>query len=91
MIVKLLGAIDLASALAFLLMTFGIDPFTQYILFCAGLLFFKGLFIFTGDILSGVDLFASLMLILSLFIALPAILIWIPTFLLLAKGVVSLF
>ncbi|PIN93058.1 hypothetical protein COU54_04445 [Candidatus Pacearchaeota archaeon CG10_big_fil_rev_8_21_14_0_10_31_24] len=91
MILKLLGAIDLVSAFAFLLLTFGIDPYTQYILFCAGLLFFKGLFVFTGDVLSGVDLFSSLMLILSLFITLPVILIWIPTFLLLAKGVVSLF
>jgi hypothetical protein len=89
MLVKILGAIDLASAIAFLMLIFGMNVFTQYLLFCAGLLFLKGLFVFTGDILSGVDIISSLFLILSIFFTLPAILLWIPAFLLLAKGVVS--
>ena len=91
MLVKVLGAIDLAAAIAFLLMTFGLDVFTQFLLFCSGLLFIKGLFALTGDILSFVDLLASILLILTIFFTLPSILLWIPTFLLLAKGIVSFF
>ena len=90
MLVKVLGAIDLASALAFLMLIFGFDVYMQFLLFCSGLLFLKGLFILTGDVLSGVDLFASVMLILSIFFALPIFLLWIPAFLLLAKGFISL-
>ncbi|MBS3088761.1 hypothetical protein J4402_03190 [Candidatus Pacearchaeota archaeon] len=90
MLVKILGGIDLASALAFLMLIFGIDVFTQFILFCAGLLFLKGMFILTGEIiLSVIDIFASAMLLLSIFFSLPAILLWIPAFLLLAKGLES--
>jgi len=87
--VKILGGIDLIAAFAFLMLIFGITPFVQFILFCAGLLVVKGLFIFTGDLLSFVDIFSSLVLLLSLFLTLPAILLWIPAFLLLAKGFVS--
>jgi len=89
MIVKILGGIDLASALAFLMLIFGINVFTQFILFCAGLLFLKGMFILQGNILSGFDLVASVLLVLSIFFALPSILLWIPAFFLLAKGLVS--
>lgn len=89
MLVKILGGIDLASALAFLMLIFGIDVFTQFILFCAGLLFLKGMFILMGNILSIVDIFASVVLVLSIFFSLPAILLWIPAFFLLAKGLVS--
>lgn len=89
MIVKVLGGIDLASALAFLMLIFGIDVFTQFILFCAGLLFLKGLFILGGDVLSAVDIFSSVILVLSIFFSLPSILLWIPAFFLLGKGIVS--
>ena len=88
-LVKVLGVIDVASALAFLLLIFGFDVFTRFLLFAAGLLFLKGLFVFSGDVLSVIDLFSALMLILSIFFALPAVLLWIPAFLLLAKGLVS--
>ena len=89
MLVKILGGIDLASAFAFLMLIFGVDVFTQFILFCAGLLFMKGMFVLIGNILSAVDIFASIILILSIFFSLPAILLWIPAFFLLAKGLVS--
>lgn len=89
MLVKILGAIDIAAAIAFLMLTFGTHPFLQYTLFCSGLLFMKGLFVLSGDILSGVDLIASFLLIISIFLTLPIILLWIPAFLLLAKGFVS--
>ena len=89
-LVKVLGAVDLASALAFLMLVFGCDVYFQFLLFCAGLLFLKGLFILTGNVLSGFDLFSSALLILSIFFPLPAFLLWIPAFLLLAKGFVSL-
>ncbi len=89
MIVKILGAIDLTAALAFLMLIFGMNVFTQFLLFCALLLFVKGLFIFMGDVLSAVDLFSAIVLILSISFTLPSILLWIPAFLLLAKGVVS--
>ena len=88
-LVKILGTIDLAAAIAFLMLAFSLNVFTQFLLFCIGLLFIKGSFVFTGDILSIIDLFSSLMLLLALFFSLPAILLWIPAFLLLAKGLVS--
>lgn len=89
MIVKILGGIDLISSLTFLMLIFGIQPFTQILLFCAGLLFIKGLFILTGEPLSIIDLFSSLLLILSIFFTLSTTLLWIPAFLLLAKAIVS--
>jgi hypothetical protein len=89
MLVKVLGAIDLASAFAFLMLVFGINPFFQYLLFCAGLLFVKSFFIVKGDVLSWVDLGSSIILIISMFFLLPVILYWIPAFFLLAKGFVS--
>jgi len=89
MLVKILGAIDIASAIAFLMLVFGTKPIIQFLLFCSCLLFLKGLFVFTGDVLSIVDLFSSAFLILSIFFSLPVIFLWIPAFLLLAKGVVS--
>ncbi len=88
-LVKVLGGIDLAAALAFLMLIFGMNVWTQYLVFCAGLLFVKGLFILMGDILSGVDLVAALLLFLSIPFNLPSVLLWIPAFFLLAKGVVS--
>lgn len=89
-LVKILGLIDLMAAVAFLMISFGVHPFTPFLLFCAGLLFLKGLFIITGEImLSSLDLIFSAFLIISIFFTLPLILIWIPTFLLLAKAMVS--
>jgi hypothetical protein len=88
-LVKLLGSIDLAAALAFLLLVFGIQPWTNYILFCSGLLFIKGLFILTGDILSLVDLVSAIILILSLFLTPATFFLWFPTLLLCSKGMAS--
>ena len=87
--VKILGTVDLIASLVFLTLIFGITPYTQLVLFCSGLLFLKGLFILTGDVLSIIDLLSSLFLILSFWLALPALLLWTPAFLLLAKGIVS--
>lgn len=91
MLVKILGAVDLAAAVAFLMLIFGMNVFTQFLLFCAILLFVKGMFILMGDVLSVVDIFSAIILILSISFSLPAVLLWIPAFLLLAKGVVSFF
>ena len=88
-LVKILGGIDLAAALAFFMLIFGMNVFHQYLVFCAGLLFIKGLFILMGDILSAIDIFGALLLFLSIPFALPANLLWIPAFFLLAKGIVS--
>jgi hypothetical protein len=88
-LVKILGGIDLAAAFAYLMITFGFHIPLQFILFCAGLLFAKGLFIFRGDVLSILDLLAAFFLLLSIVFTLPAIMLWIPAFFLLAKGVVS--
>ena len=88
-LVKILGSIDIASAIAFLMLIFGLNVFTQYLLFCAGLLFLKGLFVLMGDVLSVIDLFSSIILIISIFFVPFAVLLWIPAFLLLAKGFVS--
>lgn len=89
MILKVLGGVDLTSALVFLMLIFGFDVYLQFLLFCAGLLFLKGMFVFTGDVLSVIDLFASAILLLSIFFSLPVFLLWAPAFLLLAKGFVS--
>ncbi len=88
-LVKILGGMDIASALAFLMLIFGMDVMQQFLVFCAGLLFLKGMFIFMGDVLSAIDLVSALLLFLSIPFDLPAILLWIPAFFLLAKGVVS--
>ena len=90
MIVKILGAIDLAASIAFLMLTFSFQVPVQFLVFCAGLLFLKGMFIFGGEVLSIIDLIASACLILSIWFTLPILLLWIPAFLLLAKGFVSL-
>ena len=89
MIVKILGAIDLAAAGALLFMTFGLPVFVNYLLFCAGLLFVKGLFVLTGDFLSVVDVVVSLILLSALVITLPVAFYWVSALLLLAKGVAS--
>ena len=90
-LVKILGAIDALAALVFLSMTFGLAPYTQLILFCAGILFIKGLFILTGEPLSAIDLASALVLLVSIFITPSAIFLWTPAFLLMAKAVVSFF
>lgn len=88
-LVKILGLIDLISAFVFLMLAFSINPWIQVILFCAGLLLLKGLFILSGEPLSAIDLISAIFLLLSLIITLPTVLIWIPAFLLIAKGLVS--
>lgn len=88
-LVKILGGVDILSAAAFLLLIYGMHPYLQFILFCAGILLVKGLFVLSGDILSVIDIFASALLLISLFATLPSLLLWIPAFLLLAKGFVS--
>ncbi len=89
MLVKILGGIDLASAAAFLMLTFSMAVPSQYLFFCGGLLFLKSLFILGGDLLSFVDLFSSICLLLAIFFILPTIFLWTSAFLLLAKGVAS--
>ena len=88
-LVKILGALDLLTAVVLLSFVFGISPWIQLILFCAGLLFIKGLFIFTGEPLSLIDLSASATLILSVWFSPWLWLLWSLSFLLLSKGVVS--
>jgi hypothetical protein len=89
-LVKILGAVDLIASFTFLMLVFGVNPYIQLILFCSGLLLIKGMLIIAGEVpLSVIDLFSSLILILSIFFTLPAILLWVPAFLLLAKGIVS--
>lgn len=88
-VLKVLGAIDLLSAIAFLLLIFNITPFLSFMLFCIALLLLKGMFVFSGDVLSVIDILSSIILILTLFFVLPVVLLWIPAFLLLAKAIVS--
>ncbi len=90
MMLKILGGIDIAGAIAFMLLSFRIEVFPSFIIFCAALLFMKGLFIITGEILlSSLDILFSIILIISMFLTLPLVIVWIPTFLLLAKGTTS--
>lgn len=90
-ILKILGGIDLIAAFTFLMLVFGIQPYLQIIMFCSGLLLLKGLFVFTGEPLSAIDLVSSIILIFSIFFSLPAVILWVPAFLLIAKGFVSFF
>lgn len=89
MLVRLLGAIDIAAAFALLLMIFGLEVFTGYFIFCAGLLLLKGLFIFGGEPLSAIDLIGSILLIVSIFTVPYSFLLWTFSMLLIAKGIVS--
>ncbi len=89
MLVKILGAVDVAASLAFLMTIFGINVFTPYLTFCAGLLFLKGLFIFGGEPLSIIDIISSVLLIISIFFMPYIFLLWIFSMLLMAKGIVS--
>ncbi len=86
---KILGGIDLVSAIAFLMIIFGVKVFPVFFIFCIVLLFIKSLFIFTGDFLSFIDLISGLMLLISLFLNLPIFLLWLFTFLLIGKGLFS--
>ena len=88
-LVKILGAIDIAGGLAFLMLIFGVNVLLQFILFCAGLLLLKGMFVFTGDVLSVIDIFSSVILLFSLLFSIPIFLLWICAFFLIAKGFVS--
>ena len=89
MLVKVLGGIDIAGAIAFLMLAFGIHPFTPFLIFCAALLILKGMFALTGDVLSFIDLVSAVLLILAISFTLPTVLLWIPALMLFAKGVVS--
>ncbi len=89
MLVKILGGIDLISSFVFLMYAFGMHPPLQFVLFCAGLLFLKGLFIFKGDLLSAIDIVSGFVLLISLLMLPPMVFLWMPAFLLLAKGFVS--
>ena len=89
MVVKLLGSIDLLSSFAFLLIIFGVDPYIQIIIFCSGLSFLKGLFILGGDLFSIIDLLSAISLFLSIFFAMPVIILWLCSFLLLSKSFAS--
>ena len=86
---KILGAFDLIASSAFLMLVFGIQPFTQFLMFCAGLLIIKGFFAIVGNVLSMLDILFAIFLIISIFFALPTFLLWIPAFILIAKGLVS--
>lgn len=89
MLVKILGLIDAVSAFVFLMIIFGLTPWTHLMVFCVGLLLLKGMFIFSGDMLSIIDLFSAVVLGFSIFFIPGAIFLWIPAFLLLAKAIVS--
>jgi len=92
MLVKILGALDILSAIVFLSLIFNIQPLIQIILFFAGMHLLKSFFIITdGDVLSFIDFFAFIVLLLSIFLTMPTILLWLPAFFLLAKGCASFF
>ncbi|KKT25442.1 hypothetical protein J4408_01925 [Candidatus Pacearchaeota archaeon] len=89
-LVKILGMIDLIAAVLFLMLIFGIQQFYLAILFVSILLLIKGLFIFTGEIpLSMIDILSAIILFASIFLDIFPLLLWIPAFLLLAKGFMS--
>lgn len=91
LILKILGAIDLFSAIVFLMMVFGMEVLAGFIIFSAILLLVKGMFVIGGDVLSFIDIFSSMILFISLFFSPFTFLIWMCALLLFAKGFVSLF
>ena len=89
-LVKILGVLDLIGAIIYLVQVFGIKVPYMAVLFIALLLFLKGLFVLKGEfVLSFIDLFAGIFLILSILFSLPIFILWIMSFLMIAKGVVS--
>jgi len=90
MLVKVLGAIDILAALIFLSAALGAKASPEILIFFAVLLFIKG-FVFSlmGDWLSIQDVFYSLLLLLLVIFNLPAWLLLVATFLLIAKGAFS--
>ncbi|MBI5804251.1 hypothetical protein HY450_03340 [Candidatus Pacearchaeota archaeon] len=88
-LVKILGGIDLGSAIVLLMITFGFGVPSLYLIFFSLLLFVKSLFVFSKDLLSLLDFFASMTLLFEIFFAVPIFLVWSFSFLLLAKGIVS--
>ena len=91
LMVRILGTFDLLAAVVFLMLTFGAHPYFQIILFCAGILLLKGLFVFRGEPLSLIDIFSSFVLLVSLLFTPPSLFLWLPAFLLMAKGIISFF
>jgi len=90
MIVKILGAIDILAALVFLSVALGVKAPSEILIFFAVILFIKGLiFSLTGDLLSMQDVIYSLLLFTLIIFNLPAWILLVATFLLIAKGSLS--
>ena len=92
MIVKILGLLDILTAISFWLHSFyNIIP-ESVIGFFALLILIKGIFFIISEQFASVgDIFSSLIVFLSLYMALPAFIVIIITLYLLEKGVFSMF
>lgn len=89
MIVKILGGIDVISAVIFLALGLKMNLFYYFLFLFGVLLILKGFFIITGNLFSLFDFFAGIILILSIFYQFPILFLLIISCLLFAKGMAS--
>ena len=91
MILKILGAFDIISAILFWLYAFFHIIPSSFIVFTAFYLIIKGVFfLISADIASALDILSSLLIFLSLTFTLPKIIVILIVIYLLQKGIFSL-
>jgi len=91
MIVKILGILDILVAMLFWLSTFFHIIPSSIIIFFAICLLAKGLFfVILEHIASAFDIIVAILMFVSLSHSIPSLIIFLITFLLLQKGVLSL-
>ena len=92
MIIKLLGVLDILSAMLFFLFAYLNWVSGTFVVFAAIYLIFKGtaFVLLAKSIVSGLDLIAGIIIFVSLDFVFPQIVVLIVIFYLLQKGVFSL-
>lgn len=95
MLVKVLGGIDFVVGLLFVLIGFGLKPFSILVWIFALVMLFKGLIFLPGSMgssfmfLSGLDILSGLTLFVYLIVDLPGIIVWTFALGLISKGATS--
>ncbi len=92
MLIKILGILDILTAISFWIFSiFGMLP-SGIVLFFAVYLIVKGIiFLISLNIASVLDIIIALVMFLSLSVHIPSAIVVIFTFILIQKGIISLF
>ena len=92
MIVKILGFLDIFTALCFFVFGIFHTISNDFILLLGLILLIKGfIFIFGGSITSGLDIISGIIIMISVSVAMPNLIIIIISLFLLQKGAISFF